>query len=216
MVVFDLDGVLIDTEPTWDAARRAVAFDLGGTWSDSATTDMMGMSSSEWSRYLHDRLGARADPTEIVRRVERRVLAALQDDVPWIAGARQAVERLGAALPVGIASSANRSVIDLAVERGNLGRFVQVSVSSEEVEHGKPQPDVYLEAARRLGRPPAEGVAVEDSTNGLYSAAGAGFAVIAFPNRRFPPDAAALELAADVIASLDELTVERVGVARAG
>jgi HAD superfamily hydrolase (TIGR01509 family) len=206
MVVFDLDGVLIDSESTWDDARRQVTSASGGRWTESATRDMMGMSSVEWSHYLRDRLGVKGDPLSISVAVEARVLVALGAGVPWIDGAREAVERVARDHPVAIASSANRSVIDLVVERGGLERAISATVSSEEVARGKPAPDVYLEAARRLGADPATGVAIEDSTNGLRSAWRAGFAVVALPNRRFPPDPGAVRLAVEVISSLDQLT----------
>ena len=208
MVVFDLDGVLIDSESTWDEARRTVTSEWGGHWTASATRDMMGMSSVEWSRYLRDRLDVARDPAAIAAAVEARVLESLGARVPWIDGGPEAVKRLASGRPVAIASSANRSVIDLVVERGGLGGAVSATVSSEEVPRGKPAPDVYLEAARRLGLDPSAGVAIEDSTNGLRSAWQAGFAVVAFPNRRFPPDPDAVRLAASVISSLDELTGE--------
>ena len=213
MVVFDLDGVLIDSESIWDDARRKVTLESGGRWTESATRDMMGMSSVEWSRYLRDRLGAEGEPPSIAAAVEARVLAALGAGVPWLGGAPEAVGRVARDRPVAIASSANRSVIDLVIERGGLEGAVSATVSSEEVARGKPAPDVYLEAARRLGADPSSGVAIEDSTNGLRSAWRAGFAVVALPNRRFPPDPEALRLAVEVISSLDRLTSDLLDAA---
>jgi HAD superfamily hydrolase (TIGR01509 family) len=171
---------------------------------------MMGMSSIEWSRYMHDELGVDLSPQEISALVVARLEELYRREVPLLPGAREAVTRLAGEWPLGLASSANRPIIDLVLERAELAPFFAATVSSEEVARGKPAPDVYLEAARRLGVPPQRCAAVEDSTNGLRSAAGAGTAVIAVPNREFPPSEEALSLASVVIASLSELDAQRV------
>jgi HAD superfamily hydrolase (TIGR01509 family) len=204
--VFDLDGVLIDSEPVWDAARRAVVSETGGHWRADATAAMMGMSSPEWSRYLHDELGVPLDPREINERVVERLLATYRHRLPLLPGAVQAVRRLAARWPLGLASSANRPVIDAALEAAGITGCFSATVSGEEVARGKPAPDVYLEAARRLEVSPTEAAAVEDSTNGLRAAAAAGMLVVAFPNRDFPPAPEALALAALTVRSLDQLT----------
>jgi HAD superfamily hydrolase (TIGR01509 family) len=209
-VVFDLDGVLVDSEAVWDEARRAVVADAGGSWRERATTDMMGMSAPEWSRYLHDELGVPLEPGEINDRVVAAVLERYRSELPLLPGAVDAVKRLAARWPLGLASSANRPVIDAVLATAGLTECFGATMSSEEVARGKPSPDVYLAAADRLGVDPERAAAVEDSSNGLRSAAAAGMAVIAVPNQRFPPDQDALELADLVVHSLDELTVQAV------
>ena len=154
-VVFDLDGLLLDTERLWDEVREELARERGGQWSDRAQADMMGMSSPEWSRYMHDVVGLPESPDEIAEEVVRRMDARYRERLPLIPGALEAVERLAAHWPLGLASSSNRPLIDLALELGGLGPFFAVTVSSEEVGRGKPSPDVYLEAVRRLGVEPA-------------------------------------------------------------
>src|SRR4051794_22978741 len=149
-VIFDLDGVLLDSEQVWDAARRQLAEDSGGRWSESGTKDMMGMSSTEWSRYMHEELGLKMPPEEISAAVVRRMEEIYHERLPLFPGARKAVERLATRWPLGLASSANRPVIEAVLELSGLGDFFQTTVSSEEVACGKPAPDVYLEAARRL------------------------------------------------------------------
>lgn len=205
-VVFDLDGVLIDSESVWEAAKRQVVESTGGRWRAEATRAMMGMSSPEWSRYLHDQLGVPLVPEEIDERVVEIVLARYRRDLPLLPGAVQAVKRLAARWPLGLASSANRPVIDAVLDRAGLTASFSVTVSAGEVARGKPAPDVYLEAARRLAVNPRTAAAVEDSTNGLRAAAAAEMTVIAAPNRDYPPEPAAVQLAALVIDSLDELT----------
>jgi HAD superfamily hydrolase (TIGR01509 family) len=205
-VIFDMDGVLLDSEAAWDAAREAYTRDSGGTWSDSAQKDMMGMSSTEWSRYMHEELGVPAEPERISADVVDRMLAQYHERLPLIDGAVAAVERMAERYDtLGLASSANRPLIDLALRESGLERYFQATVSSEEVERGKPAPDVYLEAARRLGVDPAEAAAVEDSHNGILSAHNAGMRVIAIPNPAFPPGDDALAVADRVLNSIEEL-----------
>ena len=209
-VVFDLDGVLVDSEHVWDEARKELAAERGGRWHDQASRDMMGMSSLEWSRYMHDVVGLEDPPEEISAEVVRRLEEIYRRELPVIDGAVEAVERLAARWPLGLASSSNRELIDLVLELSGLTPNFRVTVSSEEVARGKPAPDVYLEAARRLGVAPARCAAIEDSENGIKSAKAAGMRVLALPNPRYPPAQDALALADDVLASLEELTPERV------
>jgi HAD superfamily hydrolase (TIGR01509 family) len=164
------------------------------------------MSAPEWSRYLHDELAVPLDPAEIDRRVVAALLASYRRDLPLLPGAVEAVTRLSSCWPLGLASSANRSVIDAVLASAGLTDRFAVTVSGEEVDRGKPAPDVYLAAAGKLGVAPAEAAAVEDSTNGLRAAAASGMAVVAVPNREFPPSAEALSLADLVVESLSELT----------
>ena len=207
-VVLDLDGVLIDSEQVWSAAREQLVRERGGSWRAEATRAMMGMSSLEWSRYMHDELGVDLPPEEISRAVVARMARLYEERLPLFPGAREAVVSLAQRWRIGLASSANREIIDLVLALAELRASFAVTVSSEEVPHGKPAPDVYLEAARRLGVRPARCAAVEDSSNGLRSAAAAGFVVVAVPNQEFPPAEDALGLASVVLGSLDRLRPE--------
>ncbi|HEY4396732.1 MAG TPA: HAD family phosphatase [Acidimicrobiia bacterium] len=209
-VVFDLDGVLIESERVWDTARRELVGDRGGTWHDHATTDMMGMSSKEWSQYLHDRLGVPMEPAEINDAVVQRVAAAFKEHLPLLPHAVETVRELAARWPLGVASSSNRPIIELVLERSGLRACFDAIVSSEEVERGKPAPDVYIAAARQLGVGPDDCVAVEDSTNGIKAAVAAGMRTIAVPNRELPPADDVLKMAAVVVSSLAEVTVDLV------
>ena len=209
-VVFDLDGVLIDSEPVWNAAREALVRERGGTWDERATTDMMGMSSKEWSSYMHDRLGVPMTPAEINDDVVRRVASTYEHGLPLLPHALETVRELAARWPLGLASSSNRPIIDLVLEQAGVRACFAAVVSSEEVAHGKPAPDVYLAAARELDVDPKDCAAVEDSTNGIKSAVAAGMRTIAVPNRQFPPDDDVLASAAVVVSSLAEVTVDLV------
>jgi len=211
-VVFDLDGVLLDSEQLWDDVREQLAHERGGRWHERAQADMMGMSSPEWSRYMHDVIGLAEPPEEINAEVVRRLQARYRERLPLIDGARDAVERLAAGWPLGVASSSNRELIELVLELAGLAELFRTTVSSEEVDRGKPAPDVYIEAARRLDVAPQRCAAIEDSRNGIRSARAAGMRVIAIPNAHYPPDGETLAEADDVLESLEELTVKRVRV----
>ena len=209
-VVFDLDGVLIESEQVWDAAREELARERGATWDERATTDMMGMSSKEWSSYMHDRLGVPITPAEINDDVVRRVAAAYQDHLPILPHAIETVQELARRWRLGVASSSNRPIIELVLDRMGVRNCFDAVVSSEEVERGKPAPDVYIAAARQLGVEPGDCVAVEDSTNGIKAAVAAGMRTIAVPNRELPPADDVLKSAAVVVSSLAEVTVDLV------
>jgi HAD superfamily hydrolase (TIGR01509 family) len=209
-VVFDLDGVIVDSEHVWDAAREALARERGGRWHEGAQQDMMGMSSVEWSRYMHDVIGLKDPPEEISAEVARRLEATYREELPLIDGATEAVARLAERWPLAVASSSNRPIIDLVLGLSGLDRFFRATVSSEEVPRGKPAPDVYLEAARRLGANPERSAAVEDSRSGILSARAAGMRVVAIPNMRFPPGEEALAAADVLIPSIGELTPDVV------
>jgi HAD superfamily hydrolase (TIGR01509 family) len=167
---------------------------------------MMGMSSKEWSKYVHDEVGVPDPPEEINRRVLEWVEKRYREDLPWIPGAQEAVKRMATAFPLGLATSSNREIIDIVVEVGGFEDLFQTTVSSEEVERGKPAPDVYLEAMRRMNVDPANTAAIEDSTNGLLSAHNAGMRVIAIPNDAHPPAEKGLAVADVVLDSIEKLS----------
>jgi HAD superfamily hydrolase (TIGR01509 family) len=213
-VIFDLDGVLLDSEQLWNEAKEALVRERGGRWHDDAATDMMGMSSPEWSAYLRDDLEVPLDAEAINDDVVRRMRDGYARELPLLPGAQQAVRSLSAHWPLGLASSSNRELIDLVLELAHLTDAFTATVSSEEVARGKPSPDVYLEAARRLAVDPARCVAIEDSSNGLRAAVAAGMTVIAIPNPHYPPADDALELAAarvDVAGDVTPAVVREVG-----
>jgi len=208
-VVFDLDGVLVDSEPVWEEVRRSVVAEHGGHWRPDSQRRLMGMSTPEWARYLSVDLGVGLPPAEVADTVVARVARRYAQRLPLMPGAVDAVRRLGAVWPLGLASSAARPLIDLVVATAFPAAFA-VTISTEEVGRGKPAPDVYLAAAARLGVDASACVAVEDSSNGLRSAHASGAAVVAVPHPRYPPDVDALATARLVLAGLDGLTVDAV------
>jgi HAD superfamily hydrolase (TIGR01509 family) len=209
-VIFDLDGVLIDSEGLWNEARMEITSETGGRWRDEAQRAMMGMSSLEWSRYMHEDLGVPIQPEQLSEMVVSRLGRLYRERVPLLPGAREAVVACSEVWPLGLASSANRPLIELVLDLTELRERFRATVSSEEVSRGKPAPDVYLEAAQRIDVAPERCAAVEDSTNGLLSADAAGMTVIAVPNREFPPAEDALARAALVLDGTEALTPMRI------
>jgi HAD superfamily hydrolase (TIGR01509 family) len=207
-VVFDLDGVIVDSVQVWDEVREEYTREVGGVYTAAATRDMMGMSSVEWSRYMAEQLGVPGTPQEINAAIVERMLARYGASPPLIPGAVEAVRRVAAHWPLAIASSSNPELIEVVLRAAGLRELFPVAVSSQDVARGKPAPDVYLEAARRLGVEPVRCAAVEDSHNGIRSAKAAGMRVVAVPNPHFPPDDEALAQADVVVPAIGELTPE--------
>ena len=208
--MFDLDGVIVDSEPVWEQVRRQVVAGHGGHWLPDAQQRLMGMSTGEWARYLSQDLGVGLPPPAVAATVIERMQARYHDGVPLMPGAAGAVRRLAARWPLGLASSSPPALIDAVLDGAGLRECFAAALSTEQVSRGKPAPDIYLAVTGLLGFPPEACTAVEDSTNGLRSAAAAGLRVIAVPHPRYPPEPAVLAAAGLVLTGLDELTVQAV------
>lgn len=209
-VIFDLDGVLVDSEPVWEQVRRRYVAEHGGTWQPDTQSRLMGMSTGEWARYLSEELGVDRSAETVADDVVAEMVRRYDADLPLMPGAVDAVRRMAARWRLGLASSSPSRLIDRVLEDAGLTRVFEVTLSTEDVARGKPDPDVYLNAAQRLRLAPQVCAAVEDSSNGLRSAAAAGMAVIAVPHPVYPPRPEALALARLTIDDLAGLTVARV------
>jgi HAD superfamily hydrolase (TIGR01509 family) len=209
-VVFDLDGVLVDSEPVWEQVRRGLVTERGGHWSPDAQRAIMGMSTPEWAAYLSKDLGVGLPPDQVATQVVDRMAARYAEHVPLMDGTVDAVHRIAARWPLGVASSSPPRLIETVLRSAGLRSCFSAVMSTEQVARGKPAPDIYLAVAAALGFPPAGCAAVEDSANGLRSAAAAGLHVIAVPQPRYPPDPDALALASLVLPNLSGLTVDAV------
>jgi len=209
-VVFDLDGVLIDSEPVWERVRRELVAERGGHWAPDAQHKLMGMSTPEWARYLSEDLGVGLPPAQVAAEVVDRMAASYRERIPLLPGAVEAVHRLAARWPLGVASSAAAVLIETVLQSSGLRPYFSVTMSTEQVAHGKPAPDIYLAVTAQLGCSPPDCAAVEDSSNGLRSAAAAGLRVIAIPQPQYPPDPDALAATSLVLPSLAELTTDVV------
>jgi len=209
-VVFDLDGVLVDSEPVWEQVRRGLVAERGGHWAPDAQRRIMGMSTPEWAGYLSGDLGVGLPPDEVAALVIDRMVARYREQVPFMDGAVDAVHRLAARWPLGLASSSPPRLIETVLQSAGLRSCFRAVMSTEQVAHGKPAPDIYLAVTAELGCPPPDCAAVEDSSNGLRSAAAAGLRVIAIPQPRYPPDPDALAQASLVLPNLAELSTGAV------
>jgi HAD superfamily hydrolase (TIGR01509 family) len=209
-VVFDMDGVIFDTEQVWHAVRRDFAIANGGHWTEADQNAVMGDNSKQWSLYMRQKCGVPLPAEEIFEGVLQGLRQRYRNELVVYPGARAAVAGLAGRFRLGIASSSPLELIETALDVAGMRRHFLVLVSSDEVSHGKPDPDVYLRACARLDAEPARAAAVEDSTNGIRAAAAAGLAVIAIPNKEFPPPQEVVSLAREVLTSIADLTVEVV------
>ena len=213
-VIFDLDGVLVDSEPVWERVRRRYVDAHRGTWQADSQRRLMGMSTSEWADYLSSELGVGRPPDQVAAEVVEEMAREYAVRVPLIDGADQVVRRLSRHWPLAVASSSPPRLIDVALSAAGLVDAFRVTLSTEQVARGKPAPDVYLAVAAQLGVPAARCVAIEDSSNGVRSAAAAGMRVVAVPHPSYPLDPDAEQLAALIIPDITELTEESVPAAR--
>jgi HAD superfamily hydrolase (TIGR01509 family) len=205
-VIFDLDGVIIETEEVWSVVRHDFAVAHGGRWTRDDQPAVMGANSLQWAAYMREKCGVDLPDDQIYAGIIEGLREWYARDLPLIPGAREAVAGLASKYRLGLASSSPRELIDYALELAGLSDCFTAVVSSDEVAWGKPEPYVYLEACSRLGASPRRSAAVEDSSSGIRSAAAAGLAVIAIPNPAFPPSTASLGLADVVLGSIVELT----------
>jgi HAD superfamily hydrolase (TIGR01509 family) len=208
-VVFDLDGILIDSEPVWEEVRRGFVAEHGGTWPPDAQKRLMGMSTPEWAAYVAG-MGVDLAPKEIARSVVDRMAERYTERLPLLPGAVEAVQRMAGRWPLGLASSSPPRLIEIALERSGLDQRFQAMLSTEDVQNGKPSPDVYLTVAEKMGHDPTACVAIEDSSNGMRSAKAAGMRLVAIPRPKYPPDRDALAGADLVLYGLKQLSVDAV------
>ena len=205
-VIFDLDGVLVDSEIWWHEERVAWAMSLGLTWTEADSRAVMGSNSRGWARIMRERMDLPASSdAEIEADIVRRVVGRYEGGAPVIPGAAEAVRRIARSFPIAVASSAHPHVIAAALRATGLDELMAIAVSSDEVQHGKPAPDVYLETARRLGVPPSRCLVIEDSINGVRAARAAGMTVVLVPNHSVPPDPEAREIAHAVVERLADV-----------
>ena len=212
-VLFDLDGVLVDSEPYWDDVRIRFAAGHGRPWTHDDQASVMGGNSREWAEIMQQRLDLPNLPVEqILRSVVDGVVAHYRGDAhpPIIGDAPEQVRRIAASHPVAIVSSSHREVIDAAVAALGIGEVLAAIVSSDEVPLGKPQPDVYLRAAAKLGVEPGRCLVVEDSLNGVRAGRAAGMTVALVPNASVPPAGNARDLASVIVARLADLDPDRL------
>lgn len=201
-VIFDMDGLLLDSEPYWETARRAFVETLGHSWTEEDELQQKGRNSHEWAKYIHDNYAAGLELSAIVHGVAQRQMDLYRGKLPLLPGAVDIVPELSQVFPLGLASSSPGEVIDFALTLAGLHSYFSIVVSADEVGRGKPNPDVFLEAARRLNVAPTDTAIFEDSSSGITAAAAAGAFVIAVPNAHYPASPDALQRADLVLPAL--------------
>lgn len=212
-VVFDLDGVLVDSEHLWEEMWARYAAGRGATWTPEHTAEVQGMSAPEWAEFLAKVAGGGEPPGQVETAVVDDMVDALEHGrSPLLPGAREMVRAVSGRVPIALASSAPRRLIDAVLQTHDLTDDFSATVSSAEVPRGKPSPDVYLEAASRLGVPAERCAGVEDSSNGLRAVHAAGMTVVAIPNPTYPPKPDAVALATAVATDLDDVRATLLGL----
>jgi len=209
-IIFDMDGLLVDSEPCWEQARRNMAAEYGRDWTADDQRHVMGVSTATWANYMIERLGLKMTPQALIERIVSDMQAVYRRQIPFMPGAIQAVRLAASHYPTGLASGSERRLIETVVnDAALLGQF-QAVVCSDKLARGKPAPDIYLETARQLGLSPEACLCVEDSSNGILAGKAAGMKVIAVPDGRFQPNREVIRQADIVLKSLDEFSIEQI------
>ena len=209
-VIFDMDGVLVDSEEYWWQSRVAFAEQLGKVWSFDDQRTAMGRNTVEWARVMQERLQIDMPLDEIIERVRGGVIARLEQRLPVLPGALEAVQKAASAYPVALASGSPKLVIDTVMQLTGLDKVFEHIVYADDMAHGKPAPDVYFETARRLGIAPENCIGIEDSGNGVRALHAAGMYIIAVPSPGFALRDDVLALAHRTLPSLESFSVELV------
>lgn len=203
-VIFDMDGVLVDSEAYWFDSRREFAARLGKAWTLDDQHALMGRNTVEWAAGMRERLGlSGVDLDSIIEPVRGGVIERLEARLPLLPGAVEAVETAASRYRVGLASGSPTLVIDTVLRLSGLRDDFAVRVYGDDIAHGKPAPDIYLEAARQLNARPGRCIGIEDSINGLKALHAAGMAAIAVPSPGFDLPPEVLALADRVLPSLE-------------
>lgn len=209
-VIFDMDGVLVDSEVYWAASREEFAGEIGKTWAHDDHQAVMGRSTVGWAQIMQERLGVDMTIAQIIADMKRRMIAHYEERLPVRPGAVEAVRLAAQHYRVALASGSPTEIIRWVTELTGLDQVFEVMVFGDDIPNGKPAPDIYLEALRRLGVAPEAAVGVEDSANGIRALKAAGMYAIAAPSPMFPLSAEILRLADTKIDSLEDFSLALV------
>lgn len=209
-IIFDMDGLLVDSEPVWDKARSSMAAEAGKEWNEKDHRAVMGVSTEEWASYMIQRLELTISPEEVQAEIVQRMLEMYREGVPYLPGAVEAVNLASGHYPTALASGSHPNLIEAVVNDAPMQGKFKVVLSADEVGVGKPAPDVYLQTAHRLGIPPQQCLCLEDSGNGILAGLRAGMKVVAVPDPRFAPSQEILRQAHLVLTSLEAFSLETI------
>lgn len=209
-VMFDMDGLLVDSEPVWDEARSMMARSVGKSWNRADHKAVMGVSTEEWVDYMIRRLDLNLPPQTVETEIIAQMVALYERRIPFFKGASKAVALAADAFPTGLASGSPRRLIDTVTRHPALKDKFKAILSADQTGRGKPAPDVYLAAAAALAVAPEVCVCLEDSGNGILAGKSAGMRVIAIPDPRFPPSTEKLAQADVILESLSQFSLATI------
>ena len=209
-VIYDMDGVLVDSEVYWDKSRVEFARDRGLVWTDEFQRLAMGRSTVGWATVMQEKLALDEPIDEIIAEMKARVIAHYEELMPARPGALESVAHLKRHFRVGLASGSPTDIIKAVLRITGLDQIFEVMIYGDEVPRGKPAPDIYLEALKQLGVAPAVSLGIEDSANGLRALKAAGMFAVAAPSPDYPLPADVLALADAHITTLEDFTVDLV------
>lgn len=209
-----MDGLLIDSEPVWNAARSQMAAEHGVSWTRDDHFNVMGVSTVEWIQYMVDRIGLTMPPDQVEETVIGHMVAMYEDGIPFRPHAVEKVQWMASLYPSCIASGSPRQLIDIVAQDRRIAPYLEFTLAADEVGRGKPHPDIYLETARRLGIEPQHCLCIEDSPFGILSGARAGMKVIGIPDPEMPLSAEQSQHAHLILRSLAHLTPEALDIIR--
>lgn len=209
-VVFDMDGVLVDSEVLWRQTREEFARDIGQVWSQEDQVSTMGCSTPAWSRIMVERMKLDMTPEEIAREIKGRLILKYEASLPIRPGAIEAVKLSASRYRVALASGSPNELIDWIMDHTGLAGVFEATMYGDDVTHGKPHPEIYLKVLAKLGVEPANAVGIEDSSNGIKALRAAGMHVIATPGPEFPLAPEVLAMADHVIHSMEDFNLALV------
>lgn len=209
-VIYDMDGVLVDSEVYWDKSRIEFARDRGLVWTDEFQRLAMGRSTVGWARVMQEKLALDEPIDAIIAEMKARVIAHYEARMPARPGALESVAHIKRHFRVGLASGSPTDIIKAVLRITGLDQLFEVMIYGDEAPRGKPAPDIYLEALKQLGVAPAVSLGIEDSANGLRSLRAAGMFAVAAPSPDYPLPDDVLALAHAHITTLEDFNVNLI------
>jgi HAD superfamily hydrolase (TIGR01509 family) len=209
-VIFDMDGVLVDSEVYWKLSREEFARDLGKVWTDADQRLAMGRNTVEWAEVMQERLEIDMPIDDIIADMLQRVIDHYERSLPTRPGAVDAVHLAAGHYRVGLASGSPTEIIRRVMELTGLDSVFEVMVYGDDIPNGKPAPDIYLETLRLMGVPAQKAAGIEDSANGVRALKAAGMYAIAAPSPDFPLPDEIVNMADQHITTMEDFTLELV------
>lgn len=204
-VIFDMDGLLIDSEPVWFRAKEDLLKEINYKWTWEDQKNSMGVSTETWVNYVYNFADQKFTKEEVLHGITDRMKTYYKNgEIDLMPGANEALQFAKNNFKVGLASGSYKDLLYGAVKSNNWESIFEEILSSDDIERGKPQPDIYLEVMKRLGVLPEECIVLEDSRDGIKAGVAAGAKVITVPSKDVPVPPEVLDSAYAVIDSLND------------